>query len=133
MKIRIKIKGKLYNIEILETQREKMKIKVQDKEFIFDCPTFSSASYEKKALLAENYLSQKKTFEIKEIKSPLACIISEIFIKEGQKIKKGQKIILLSAMKMENEIVSDIAGVIKEVKVKDGQQVKGEQTLIIIK
>jgi biotin carboxyl carrier protein len=70
--------------------------------------------------------------KIKEIKTPLSGIISEIFVKQGEEIKFGQKLIILSAMKMENDILSETRGVIKKVLVTKDQKVKEGEILIIL-
>jgi len=51
------------------------------------------------------------------IKSPLPGIVLDIYIKVGDAVKPGQHVILLEAMKMENNIDADKEGVVKEVRV----------------
>jgi len=65
----------------------------------------------------------------KEIRAPITGAISKIFVKEGEKIERGQKILNLSAMKMENEIISESTGKIKKINVKEGQLVKANELL----
>jgi len=66
------------------------------------------------------------------LRSPLPGIILEVAVKTGDKVKKGQKVITLEAMKMENTINADRDGVIKEVKVNKGDSVlEGADMLII--
>ena len=66
------------------------------------------------------------------IKSPLPGVILEIFVKPGDVIKSGQKLLVLEAMKMENNILSDRDGTINEIKVNAGQSVLEGTDLIII-
>ena len=54
------------------------------------------------------------------------------FVEVGQKIKKGQTIMIVEAMKTMNHIPSSFDGVVKEILVKDGQPVEYGQTLIIL-
>jgi len=125
--MKIKIRDKVYDVEISELEEGKVKIIVDEKEFIFGAPhqIFGGGSIAKTSL-------PKRDFSKKEIKAPIAGIISEIFVKEGDFIKNGQKILFLSAMKMENEIVSDFEGKVKEILVKKNQTVKEGETLIIL-
>ncbi len=132
MKIRIKIKGKFYDVELSEISDEKIKIRVGEKEFVFELPDPLSFLGSQKSLKTESELFQKRDFQQKEIKSPIAGTVSEIFVEEGEKIEKEQKIVLLSAMKMENEIISDFSGRIKEIRIKKGEQVKGGQVLVVV-
>ncbi|MFR7985328.1 MAG: acetyl-CoA carboxylase biotin carboxyl carrier protein subunit [Clostridia bacterium] len=65
-----------------------------------------------------------------EIKSPLPGSIWEIKVSEGQEIKEDEVVIILEAMKMENEIPTDFDGTVKKILVEKGQTVKAGETLI---
>jgi len=125
MKLKINIKGKEYEVEILEV-KEGTKIKVGDKEFFF-----KEKKIEKEVSIP-SVSFKKRDFSKKEIRSPIAGIISEIFIGEGEFVKKGEKLLCLSAMKMENEIVSEFEGRIKKVLIKKNQKVKEGEGLILL-
>ena len=56
----------------------------------------------------------------------------DVFVKEGDAVKAGQKILLLEAMKMENNIESDKDGVVKSVRVKKGDSVQEGDILMLI-
>jgi len=68
----------------------------------------------------------------KSLKSPLPGVILDIFVKAGDAVKSGQKVLLLEAMKMENNIDSDKDGTVLEIKVAKGDSVNEGDTLIII-
>jgi biotin carboxyl carrier protein len=125
MKFKLKIKGKECEVEVLEEGEDKVKIKVREKEFIF-------GKEEKKGISLIQTSIPKRDFSKKEIKAPIAGVISEIFVKEGDFVKREQKVFFLSTMKMENEIISDFDGKVKEVLVKKNQEVKEGETLIIL-
>ena len=55
------------------------------------------------------------------------------FIQVGDKIKKGQTIMIIEAMKTMNHIPATSEGVVKNILIKDGQPVEFGQTLIILK
>ena len=57
------------------------------------------------------------------VHSPLPGVIISIDVKEGQAVKKGQKLAVLEAMKMENEILSDIDGTVSAILVNKGDSV----------
>ena len=54
------------------------------------------------------------------------------FVEVGQKIKKGQTIMIVEAMKTMNHVPSTIDGVVKEICVEDGHPVEFGQTIIIL-
>ena len=66
------------------------------------------------------------------IVAPIPGLITQIKIKEGDEIKQGDGLIILEAMKMENEIKAQIDGVVKEVLVQNGSPVDKDQKLIVI-
>ncbi len=66
------------------------------------------------------------------LKSPLPGIILDIFVKVGDTVKTGQHVLLLEAMKMENNIDADKEGVVKEIKVQRNDAVMEGDVLIVI-
>ena len=66
-----------------------------------------------------------------KIKSQMPGKIVRILVKSGDEVKKGQALLVMEAMKMENEIKSPQDGVLKEVKVVEGQAVETGAELIL--
>lgn len=66
------------------------------------------------------------------LKSPLPGVVLELACKVGDTVKKGQKVLVLEAMKMENVINADRDGVVKELKVNQGDSVLEGADLIVI-
>ena len=66
------------------------------------------------------------------IKSPLPGVILDIYVKEGESVTMGQKLITLEAMKMENNINADKEGVIQAIKISKGDSVMEGDLLIVI-
>ena len=66
------------------------------------------------------------------VKSPLPGVILDIKVKEGDVVKKGQTVIILEAMKMENSINADRDGKITAIKVSKGESVLEGTDLVII-
>ncbi|MBO6117797.1 MAG: biotin/lipoyl-binding protein [Bacteroidales bacterium] len=58
--------------------------------------------------------------------------IMEIFVKKGQKVKKGDALLSLHAMKMDNNICANVDGKIEKINVKKGQAVSKNDVLINI-
>lgn len=57
----------------------------------------------------------------KKLLSFIPGTINKIFVEKGQKVKKGEKVVILEAMKMQNKILIQRDGIIKQVHVKEGQ------------
>lgn len=67
---------------------------------------------------------------LKNIKAPMPGLILDLKVKSGDAVKKGDVVLILEAMKMENIIKSPGDGVVKEVKVSLKQSVEKNQVLI---
>ncbi len=66
------------------------------------------------------------------IKSPLPGVILELFVKEGDVVKIGQRLLVLEAMKMENNIEADKPGKVISISKKKGDSVMEGDVLIVI-
>ncbi len=66
------------------------------------------------------------------VKSPLPGVILDVHVKPGDTVKIGQHLLVLEAMKMENNIDSDKEGKVLEVKVHKGDSVLEGDVLVII-
>ena len=64
--------------------------------------------------------------------APMPGKISEVLIKKDQKVKAGQSLMIIEAMKMEQTIKSPNAGKISKIMVKKGQQVENGESLLVI-
>ncbi|HCI29363.1 MAG TPA: biotin/lipoyl-binding protein [Fervidobacterium sp.] len=65
-----------------------------------------------------------------KIIAPMSGVILKVLVNTGQKVEYGQKVLILEAMKMENDIVADKPGIVKSIKVKEGDTVDTGQLLI---
>lgn len=68
--------------------------------------------------------------QVNDVKAPMPGLIFEISIKEGDEVKKGDPIMILEAMKMENVLKSPGDGIVKTIKVKKGDSVEKNQVLV---
>ncbi|MGB5822660.1 MAG: biotin/lipoyl-containing protein [Proteocatella sp.] len=71
--------------------------------------------------------------EGKDVISPMPGTVWDVKVKEGQAVKAGQVILMLEAMKMENEIVAPIDGIISSILVKKGDAVDTDAILAVLK
>ena len=90
-------------------------------------------------ILTEKNNKKKETVSGTEIKSPIigtAYLAPEPgakkFVETGKKIKKGDTVMIVEAMKTMNHVPSTSDGVIKEICVADGQPIEFGQTIIIL-
>lgn len=67
-----------------------------------------------------------------DVVAPMPGSILEINVKKGETVSKGDTLIVLEAMKMENEITAVQAGTVKDIKVRVGDSVDAEDILLVI-
>lgn len=81
-------------------------------------------------LLEQMGMNAEGSGAIKNIKAPMPGLILDLKVKPGDEVKKGDVVLILEAMKMENIIKSPGDGIVKEVKVSLKQSVEKNQVLI---
>ncbi|MGB8648269.1 MAG: biotin/lipoyl-containing protein [Anaerolineae bacterium] len=67
------------------------------------------------------------------IKAPMPGLVKGIPVEVWQEVKAGQGVLILEAMKMENELRAPRAGAVSDIKVKPGDKVEQGQLLVVIK
>jgi pyruvate carboxylase subunit B len=86
---------------------------------------------ERTKLLAGLVKSAAATGEAK-VQAPMPGLVIGIPLEEGASVKQGQTVVVLEAMKMENDLAAPIAGIIKEIRVSKGQTVDQGQVLVVV-
>ena len=81
-------------------------------------------------LLEQMGIGQAQKSSLNHIKAPMPGLILEVKVQAGEVVKKGDPLIILEAMKMENIIKSPGDGKVKLVKVQQGKNVEKNQVLI---
>lgn len=66
------------------------------------------------------------------VKSPMPGTINDIKVSEGQAVKAGDVLVILEAMKMENEIMAPKDGTVKSINVSKGASVSAGDVLVVV-
>ena len=122
-----------FNLTELEYTEKDTKIKVSKNNFSFN--KTPSTSQDNTDTLPKKTIKTSGT----EITSPIIGTAyhapepgAKKFVEIGKKIKKGDTVMIVEAMKTMNHVPSTSDGVVKEICVKDGQPVEFGQTIIIL-
>ena len=67
-----------------------------------------------------------------QVKSPLPGSVIKVLVSEGQAVKKGDTLLTLESMKMENAIMAEADGTVKQINVVAGQTVMQDDLLIVL-
>ena len=81
-------------------------------------------------LLEKMGLNNGATGKANNVKAPMPGLIVDLRVKEGDKVKAGDALLILEAMKMENMIKASAESIVKSVKVTTGESVEKNQVLI---
>ena len=66
------------------------------------------------------------------VRSPMPGIVIAVSVSEGQNVSKGDKVVILESMKMENELRAPRDGIISHIRIEVGASVDKDQVLVVI-
>ncbi len=75
---------------------------------------------------------KKKIGTAFEVKSPLPGNIMQVFVKDGDEVKKGDKLLMYEAMKMENVLTAEKEGTVRKIRVTPGSSILQGEVLMEI-
>jgi biotin carboxyl carrier protein len=122
----LQFKRKKYLAEIVEKNQNQYTVLINGVSYSFSIET--PFSYKRRKYLDKN----KHTSKTELVGAPMPGKIVDILIEPGAKVKEGEAILILEAMKMQNEITSPITGVVKNVAVRQNDIVNKEDILVEI-
>jgi biotin carboxyl carrier protein len=138
-KYKFTINGNTYDAEILSVEEQVISLELNGTPYqvtvdkaVKQTKTPKVVIQAAPAAVANDVPKTAPAGSLSEIKSPLPGTILELHCKVGDTVAIGQKVLMLEAMKMENNIESDKAGVVKEIKVGKGDAVMEGDVLIVI-
>ena len=126
-----------FNLTELEYTEKDTKIKVSKNNISINNPSPSSNLQQNQIFKNKENNIQKKSGI--EVTSPIIGTAyhapepgAKKFVEVGKKIKKGDTVMIVEAMKTMNHVPSSADGVVREICVKDGQPVEFGQTIIVL-
>ena len=128
MTYKVSLNGKTYEVEV--EQGEAKMISVTDAALAAPAPAAPVAAAAAPVPAAAPAPAAVTGGEA--VKAPMPGTIMRINVTVGQAIKKNEVVIILEAMKMENEISSPIDGVVKQILVAKGALVESGTPLIVL-
>jgi propionyl-CoA carboxylase alpha chain len=142
----IRVDGNMYQVEIpiFEFFRRRLKLIINGQAYRFRIQfeeSFMFVSFNGLSRLFEVYTPKEwdmmKFMPEKEDKAlnnlllcPMPGLVVDVLAQKGERVFRGQNLVILESMKMESGVASPVDGVIAEVRVKSGQAVEAGETLI---
>lgn len=142
--LKAKLGDKLYELDLLEVEDGIYSVLYHGKSFRIELNPLAAKKYavnvgqqtiDVEVVDAETrYARSMKGDEAEDadyISTPMPGQVVKIMVEEGQEVKGGETVIIVSAMKMESEykVVKD--RVVKQILVKEGENIDGDQPLIL--
>jgi biotin carboxyl carrier protein len=118
--------GKSYNVEVVEINRTEKIAKIKVNGTVYDISVATQLDLLLKQLGMENLNSNK----IAQLKAPMPGLVLNILVSEGDEVKKGDSLLVLEAMKMENIIKSPSDATVKKIEVAKGDKIEKNTVLI---
>lgn len=118
---------KSYNVELVELDSTEKTAKIKVNGTIYEVKVTTALDLLLKQLGMDNLSANK----VVQLKAPMPGLVLNILVKEGDEIKKGDSLLVLEAMKMENIIKAPADAVVKKIEVTKGDKI--EKNTILIK
>jgi glutaconyl-CoA decarboxylase len=130
MKYKVTLNGRTYEVEV-ETDRA---ILVDEYEAYAPAPAPAAVPAAPAAVpaAAAAPAAAAEVAAGERVNAPMPGNILKVEVNKGDKVKAGQLLVILEAMKMENEIVAPKAGTVAQVVVKVGEKVDTGATLVVL-
>ncbi len=116
-----------YTVEIISFDKAEKTASVKVNGSIYKVAVEDQFDQLLKQLGMDNLAAAK----VHQIKAPMPGLVLSVLVAEGDEVKKGDSLLVLEAMKMENMIKSPTDGIIKKISIKQGDKVEKNEVLII--
>jgi biotin carboxyl carrier protein len=140
-KYEMKINGKDFNVEIKDFDALGAKVVVNGKNYNVSVkfpetqpPVIPIVTKRPAAPIEKAFVQQpvESAGGGSSINAPMPGLILKILVKAGETVTAGQKVAIMEAMKMENDINAKVAGKVQSINVKEGDNVQENQSLLVI-
>lgn len=148
---KFKINDNAYNVDINEVEGQEIKLAVNGTSYTVTvdqemrprptttiissrpAPRVSTGGMQQSApVAAPSAAKSSSAVAGNKVSTPLPGTILDVFVNVGDAVKAGQRVVLLEAMKMENNIDAPKDGVIKQIRARKGDSVMEGDVLIVL-
>ncbi|MFM9945012.1 MAG: biotin/lipoyl-containing protein [Bacteroidia bacterium] len=116
--------GKSYKIDVLKKHPDSLVLNINNQK------AEAKIKNELEDLLSKMGMDKVLGNAMNELKAPMPGMVLKIMVAEGDTVKKGDSLLVLEAMKMENNIKALGDGVVSNIPIKAGDKVEKNQVLI---
>jgi biotin carboxyl carrier protein len=120
--------GHSYTAQVLKVDREAKMVTIEIAQQVYEVAIEEPIDQ----LLAAMGIKDALTHKVNDIKAPMPGLVIKVLVAPGQAIRKGDPVLVLEAMKMENVFKSTADAVVKAIKVSPGTAVEKGEVLIVL-
>jgi biotin carboxyl carrier protein len=120
--------GHSYTAQVLKVDRDAKTVTLEIAQQIYEVSIEEPIDQ----LLAAMGIKDALTHKVNDIKAPMPGLVLKVLVAPGQAIRKGDPVLVLEAMKMENVFKSATDAVVKAIKVNPGVAVEKGEVLIVL-
>ena len=139
-KFKFTISGNQYEVEVQSFENDKAQVVVNGTQYEVDVerekeeakPVIAPRTAAPKAAAPAAAPAAGGNVDGVKAVAPLPGTIMQIYVNVGDEVKRGDKILMYEAMKMENNFLAEVDGVIKDIKVRVGDNVLQGAVLVVI-
>ena len=148
-KYEITVDGQQYEVEIVRDDGRRALVKVDGREYEVEASNVSRPSLaarspspavvgpepEPRSSLAADSPAARQAGSASgdtQLRAPMPGLVLEVCVSVGQGVKRGDALLRLEAMKMENDIESQVEGKVKQILVAKGDEVQEGQVLMVL-
>lgn len=118
--------NKSYNIELVERNEDGKEVVIKVNGTLYQVGI--EDQYDE--LLKKLGMDTSSANKVLEIKAPMPGLVLNVMVTEGQEVNKGDSLLVLEAMKMENIIKSPTGGIVKKILIQKGDKVEKNEILL---
>ena len=131
------IEGESFEVSVKEENKNRAEVVVNGKSYVVEVERGGTPANKQRntrqsaaAQTAGGESAKKNTGGSRSIKSPLPGNIFKVPVHVGQSVKRGEALVIIESMKMENDILADRDGTVNAIYVQPGQSVLQGDALV---
>jgi pyruvate carboxylase subunit B len=120
------LEGKQYRVWLVSLENGDYKLLINQNSFT------AVVEDERQQLRKAFRAAQKEKSGVTDVRAPMPGLVTQVEVESNQSIKAGQGLVVIEAMKMENEIKSPVAGEVTKIHIKKGDAIEKNARLLEI-